>query len=161
MKPIPGVYERKEITYRIHIPDQDPLEFIAQGDVQTVKKIDDHTVELTIHAIPIPEQTEPSDSPGQEFLQASEFLQSEDANVKKHADAAAGDAKDPAEIARAMEKYVRDKLDKKNFSTALASAAEVAANLEGTAPSTPSSWLPCSERKKFPPAWRWALSMSN
>ena len=30
-----------------------------------------------------------------------------------------------------MEKYVRDKLEKKNFSTALASAAEVAEKLEG------------------------------
>ena len=131
VKPITGVYERKEITYKIHIPDQDPVEFIAEGDAQSVKKIDDHTVELTIRALPIPEETEPSESPGKEFLQASEFLQSEDANVQKHAEAAAGDAKAPAEIARAMEKYVRNTLNKKNFSTALASAAEVAKNLEG------------------------------
>ncbi|MDX1968726.1 MAG: transglutaminase-like domain-containing protein, partial [Planctomycetaceae bacterium] len=38
---------------------------------------------------------------------------------------------DPAAIAKAMESYVRTNLKNKNFSTALASAGEVARNLEG------------------------------
>lgn len=131
VKPIPGLYDRKEITYRVHIPDQDPAEFLAVDDVQSVKKIDDHTVELTVVPLPIPPVSKTSDSPGPEFLQASEFLQVDDKNVQRHANAAAGKLTDPAQIAKAMERYVRDKLDKKNFSTALASAAEVAENLEG------------------------------
>jgi hypothetical protein len=131
VRPIPGVHERNEITYRIHIPDQNPLEFLAAGDAQAVKKLDDHTAELTIRAIPIPERGETSASPGAEYLQSSEFLQADDANVRRHAEEAAGTLTDPAHIAAAMEKYVRDKLEKKNFSTALASAAEVAEKLEG------------------------------
>lgn len=129
--PISGIYDRKEITYRIHLPDQDPTDFLAQDDVQSVKRIDDHTVELSIRTLPIPETTQPSTSPGDEYLKSSDDLQLDDPNVKRHADAAAGTLTDPAQIARAMEKYVREKLEKKNFSTALASAAEVAASLEG------------------------------
>lgn len=133
VKPIPGVHDRREITYRVHIPDQDPKEYLAQDDVQSVKKIDDHTAELKIRSLAIPDKGASSKSPGKEYLQATDFLQSDDEKVRKLADEAAGDAKDkdPSSIAKAMEKYVSHKLEKKNFSTALASAAEVAENLEG------------------------------
>jgi hypothetical protein len=131
VKPLPGVHDREEITYRIRIPDQDPTEFLARGDVQSVQRVDAHTADVTIRAVPIPDKSEPSPSPGPEYLASSEFLQSDDPKVKEHAEAAAKDLADSAQIARAMEKYVRDKLNKKNFSTALASAAEVAEKLEG------------------------------
>ncbi len=131
VKPIPGLRDREEITYRIHLPGQNPSEYVAADDVQSIKPIDDQTIELTIRPLPIPKKGDVSNSPGPEFLQASEFLQSEDGTVRKLADEAAGKETDPAAIARAMEKFVRNKLDKKNFSTALASAAEVAKNLEG------------------------------
>lgn len=129
--PIPGVHDQQTIAYRISIPDQDPLEFLVQDDVQTIKKIDDHTAELTINALEIPDKAVVSDPPGKEFLEPSEYLQSDDAKVREHAEAAAKDLTEPGAIALAMERYVRDRLDKKNFSTALASASEVAENLEG------------------------------
>jgi hypothetical protein len=131
VQPIPGARERDEITYRVRNRDQDPSEFLADGGPQSVKKIDNHTAELTVKAIPIPEHSRPSKSPGKEFLASSDYIQAEDENVKRHAAKAAGDLTDPAQIARAMEKYVHDKLETKNFSTALASAAEVAEKLEG------------------------------
>ena len=49
----------------------------------------------------------------------------------KHAEAATGDATALWDIALRMESYVHDNLKKKNFSTALATAAEVAESLEG------------------------------
>ncbi|HTN02317.1 MAG TPA: transglutaminase-like domain-containing protein, partial [Planctomycetaceae bacterium] len=42
-----------------------------------------------------------------------------------------GDATDPVEKCRRMEKYVAETLKNKNFSTAMASAGEVARTLEG------------------------------
>lgn len=131
VQPIPNIHKRQEITYRISVPDHDPAEFLAQDDVQTVKKIDEHTAELTIRALSVPETTVSAAGPDREFLDPSEFLQSDDENVRRHALAAAGQETEPGKIALAMEKYVHEKLTQKNFSTALASAAEVAKSLEG------------------------------
>ncbi len=131
VKPIPGVHDRKEITYRIEIPDQDPGQFLAADDVQTVTKLDDHSAELTIRALAVPDQSVSADSPGKEYLESTEYLQAEDSDVRRHADEAAGKETSPGKIALAMEKYVRDHLTQKNFSTALASAAEVARTMEG------------------------------
>ena len=85
---------------------------------------------MTVTSLPIPEKATilPGDA---EFLAPSQYLQSDDERVKQHAEKAAGDAKDPAQITRRMEKYVYEKLEKKNFSTAMASAGEVARTLEG------------------------------
>jgi transglutaminase-like putative cysteine protease len=58
-------------------------------------------------------------------------LQSRDQAVVEHADRASAGETDPSRIATRLEKYVHDKLTKKNFSTAMASAAEVAQSMEG------------------------------
>jgi len=66
-----------------------------------------------------------------DFLKSTGFLQTEDARVKDHARKAAAGSADPGTVAVRIEKYVHKELKKKNFSTALASAAEVARSLEG------------------------------
>lgn len=123
-------YATKSAVYRVTIPDEDPSKAIPSGDTQAVKKISDHVAELTVTAIPLPVSATVGKA-DDEFLKPTRYLQSDDASVQKHATDAAGTLTDPAAIARAMESYVRRRLDKKNFSTALASAAEVAKNLEG------------------------------
>ncbi len=130
VKPLLKGHESKRIVYRVTIPGQNPVDVIPLGDTQTIKSIDNETAELTVISLPIPKTAVVAAVPS-EFLESSQYLQWEDERVRKHADRAAGDATDPAEIARRMEKYVQAKLDKKNFSTAMASAAEVAQSLEG------------------------------
>ncbi len=130
VKPLLKVHDTKRVVYRVTIVGQNPAEVIPVGDTQSIKKIDDETAELTVIALPIP-PTATVGQVGAEFLESSQYLQRDDERVRKHADLAAKDATDPAEIARRMEKYVHEKLDKKNFSTALASAGEVARTLEG------------------------------
>jgi transglutaminase-like putative cysteine protease len=66
-----------------------------------------------------------------EYLAATRFVQIDDARVREHATRAAAGQTDRVKIALRMERYVHEKLAKKNFSTALASAAEVARSLEG------------------------------
>lgn len=130
VKPLLKVHDSKRIVYRVKIADQNPVDVIPVGDTQSIKPIGPETVELTVIALPIP-QAAKIGQVGAVFLEASQYLQRDDARVKKHAGLAAGDATDPAEIARRMEKYVHHKLDKKNFSTAMASAGEVAETMEG------------------------------
>ena len=85
--------------------------------------------------MPIPSAAElakaPSKAIEEQFLASSQYLQRDDELVQQHAKKAAGDATNPALIARQMEQYVQKTLTKKNFSTAMASAGEVAKSLEG------------------------------
>jgi transglutaminase-like putative cysteine protease len=127
---IPKPYETKRGVYKITIRDDNPTKVLPAGDTQSLKGINVETAELTVTALAIPAKSE-FEQPGKEFLQSTRFLQADDEKVQAHAEAATKGLTDAAVMARAMELYVRDKLTKKNFSTALASAGEVARNLEG------------------------------
>ena len=130
VKPLLKGHETKRIVYRVEITDQDPLELIPAGGTQTLKRLSPESAELTVISLPIPKPAT-AGTAAAEYLESSQYLQRDDERVQKHAARAAGDATDAGEIARRMENYVREKLNKKNFSTAMASAAEVARNLEG------------------------------
>ncbi len=123
-------YDTKKVVYSIKIRDDNPSKVLPTGDTQSLKSTGPETAELTVIALPIP-ATSPPEKIGDEYLRPTRFLQSDDERVIEHAKLAAGSLTDAAPIARAMEKYVRDKLTNKNFSTALASAGEVARSLEG------------------------------
>jgi transglutaminase-like putative cysteine protease len=128
---IPNPYATKKVVYRITIADDNPTKVLPTGETQSVKPGgSDDTAELTVTAVPLP-QSAKIQPVADEFTKSTSYLQSDDEKVQEHAKLAAGDLTDPAQIARAMEKYVRDKLTNKNFSTALASAGEVARKLEG------------------------------
>ncbi|MBX3440110.1 MAG: transglutaminase domain-containing protein, partial [Planctomycetaceae bacterium] len=93
---------------------------------------DDQTVRLTVRSVNLDMAPAADAAPVDEaFLRPSRYLESNHPKVVAHAEAAAANQGTPADIARAMEAYVHDKLSEKNFSTALATAAEVASNLEG------------------------------
>lgn len=130
VKPILKGHETKKIVYNVTIKDQDPANVIPAGDTQKLKKISADTAELTVISIPIPQSAKVGKI-ADEFLESSQYLQCKDDRVQMRARSAAGNATDPAEIAWRMEKYVHEKLTKKDFSTAMASAAEVAEKMEG------------------------------
>lgn len=130
VNPILKSHDTKKIVYKVTIEEQDPTKIIPEGDTQSIKRISDDTAELTVISLPIPTMAKPGQVDN-EFLEPSQYLQATDERVKNHANRAAGDVTDPGEIARRMEKYVYERLDKKNFSTAMASAGEVAKSMEG------------------------------
>ncbi|MBT4863987.1 MAG: transglutaminase family protein [Planctomycetaceae bacterium] len=128
--PIPKGHGSRKVVYQITTPGEDAAEFLVADKTQSVKRISDETIELTVAPPALPENAKVVEAKP-EFLESSAFLQCTDENVIEHADKAAGEETDPVEIARRMEKYVSTTLTNKNFSTAMASAAEVAKNLEG------------------------------
>ena len=130
VKPILKGHESKRIVYRVTIANQNPVDAIPTGDTQTIKRLTDETAELTVVSIPIPASAKVG-RVAAEFLESSQYLQRDDERVQTRATNAAGNATDPAEIAWRMEKYVHEKLVNKDFSTAMASAAEVAEKMEG------------------------------
>ncbi|MEX2288346.1 MAG: transglutaminase family protein [Planctomycetaceae bacterium] len=125
-----GGHRTTKAVYRISIPGNDPAKSFPEGPTQHAKKVDNGTIELTVTALAIP--TLAKRIPGQpEYLMPTRFLQSDDSHVIEHARHAASGHGNPVDVAVSLEKYVHRKLAKKNFSTALASAAEVAKTLEG------------------------------
>lgn len=129
-KPIARPYATQRVVYRITLPGADPSNVIPKGDSQQVTPVSEHVAEVTVTALPLTTPSRVGDV-ADEFLKPTGYLQSDDERVIAHARAAAGALTDPAAIAEAMEIYVHKKLTQKNFSTALASAGEVARTLEG------------------------------
>ncbi len=128
--PIAKGHRSRKVVYHITTPGEDPAEFLVADKTQSVKRISDEAIELTVAPPALPEDAKVVETKP-EFLESSAFLQCTDNRVIEHAEKAAGEETNPVEIARRMEKYVSTTLTNKNFSTAMASAAEVAKNLEG------------------------------
>jgi len=124
--------ETRAVRYRVSLPAENPVDVLATGVTQTVRPIDDRTVELTVRS-EIPPATPPADAQPVEprYIQPSQFLQSEDPVVVELAESVAGDETDAWKVALALEQLVHRKVKNKNFSTLMASAAEVAKSLSG------------------------------
>src|SRR5262249_1099210 len=132
-RPIKDPRKTRRVVYRITIPNEDPQKILSSGLAQKIAPIDAHTVDLNVDAISPPDEppAEDENRPGKEFLTPNSYLQSDDELVQKHAAEAAGDEDDPWKAAQLMERWVSVNLKLKNFTTLLASAAEVAKNLSG------------------------------
>lgn len=123
-------HQQPKLSYRVIARQGDPSRIFPAGSQQGVRKIDEQTAVIEARASSFPDARS-TRSPGLEFQEPSAYIQSEDATVQKHANAAVGDEKHPSRRAKLMEAYVYRQVKAKNFSTALASAAEVARTLEG------------------------------
>lgn len=129
--PILDAHRKKRIVYKVSTADESPERFLVAGGTQQIRPLTANSVELTVVRKPIPPANSKPVSTDPKFLAPTRFLQSRDSLVVEHAEQAASGETDPCRIAALMEKYVHKRLSKKNFSTAMASAAEVAKHLEG------------------------------
>ncbi|MGE0376077.1 MAG: transglutaminase family protein [Planctomycetaceae bacterium] len=134
VEPISRAHQRKRIVYELSVERPHIMDALPEGDTQSVTAVDDQTVRVTVTSAKVAAD-EPSAQKEQSvdgaYRGPSRYLECQHPQVAAHAKAAAGTLQAPAQIALAMEKYVHEKLVEKNFSTALATAAEVASNLEG------------------------------
>lgn len=130
VKPIPNAHGTANAVYEITLTDGDPAKLLPEGDTQKVESLGDHRARLTVQKAQVP-TTFPEAKIAAEFLEPTQFLQSDDPRVIEHATKAVGQETNAWKQAVAMEQYVHKQLKKKNFSTALASAGEVAKNMEG------------------------------
>lgn len=130
--PIQRAHDSQEIVYFVALKGHNPATEIPTSDTQTIKSTGPETAELTVTAArPTAAAADPAKTVAASFSTPNRYLQSDDPRVIKHAEAAAAGATAPWDVAVKMEQYVHETLNKKNFSTALATAAEVAESLEG------------------------------
>ena len=126
---VPDVHSAEKVVYRVTVEGRDAAELFPETDSQHVEPNADGSATVTETRVPVPPDARAGDAP--ELTKPTRYLQSDDPKVIAHADAAAGALTDAGAIASACERYVAATLKDKNFSTALASAAEVAESLEG------------------------------
>jgi transglutaminase-like putative cysteine protease len=125
--------ETRRVRYRVHVPGEDPAEVLAEGPTQKIRRVDPNTVELEVLSLRPGDTIDggPSREPEKRFSQPNKFLQSDDRRVVELAKRGVGQAESPVDQSIALERWVRDNVKDKNFSTLMASAAEVAEKLSG------------------------------
>jgi hypothetical protein len=134
-RPLLHPHETKQVTYHIHLGDGDPAKVFVVGSTQAVKSLDAHTAEVTVFAVrpgaKDGNRAAPADPPTKEDLAPNGFIQSDDPLIVADAKKAAGAETDPWKVATALERFVYQDVNKKDFSQAFASASEVARTHEG------------------------------
>ena len=136
---IEHAHSTREVRYRVTLKSGDPTSVFVSGWTQRVRPLDEHAAEVTVRgiapaAIAAAAEAEgwPADEePTAADRQPNNLVQSDDATVKALAAEAAGNETRPVEVALRLEKFVGERIKSKNFSQALATAAEVAKSLEG------------------------------
>ncbi|QDU39764.1 Transglutaminase-like superfamily protein [Maioricimonas rarisocia] len=127
-------FETERVRYRITVEGGVQKDDFPEGPTQQREVVSDDVVELTVTSIrPAAEEDSPSSSspPGPDFLSSTRFLECKDPRIVELAAEGVEPGGTDAEVAMALEKFVHRKIRTKDFSTALATASEVARSLEG------------------------------
>lgn len=133
-RPLEDARQTHVARYRVELDSGDPSTIFAAGPTQHVKSTGPHTAEVTITSLDpeAPMCEGASGAATDADRQPSGMIQSDDPRIVEMAREAAGDRTTPGEIAIALEEFVSNKMRaKRSYSTAFASAADVARTLEG------------------------------
>ncbi len=131
---IPTPHKTSRVVYRATLASDSPADVFATSGSQEVKKVDDHTAEITVTAITanVPKDLTPARTkPTPSDREPNSMIQSDDAEIVRMAkDVAPGEA-DLWTLAQSLEQYVHRAITEKNFSQAFSTAAQVAKTREG------------------------------
>ena len=125
----------RQSRYKIKLEGADPAAMLVESASQAVRSLGPETAEVTVYALRPGDKNgnakAPADRPDREDILPNNMIQSDDPIIVAMAEEAAGDLKERWQIAVALEKYVKKYITEKDFTTAFASAAEVAQSRQG------------------------------
>lgn len=135
-RPLANPHASKRARYRVELAGGDPASIFESAPGQRVKSTGPNSAEITVFALR--PDTPPADGdiptvapPTEADRQPNRLIQSDDPKIVAMAREAAGDEQDPWKAAAALERYVNKVVEEKNYSTAFASASEVAESRQG------------------------------
>lgn len=132
--PIADAHHSQYARYLVRLKDGDAATSFPTAASQSVKKLEAGAAEIAVTAVrpstPLPVDFKPT-PPSDGDKRPSALVQSDDAEVKKLAEAVGGNVADPWDVAVRGEKLVHEKMRSVDFSTAFATAAETAKTLTG------------------------------
>ncbi len=125
-----------QANYRVTLKEDDPAILFASGATQQAVSLAPHVANVTVWragpgTLPARADLVAEPAPGPEYLASSSLVQCDDAAVKELAANVTSGTPGSAERATALAAAVHGAIAKKNFTQALASAAEVARRREG------------------------------
>jgi transglutaminase-like putative cysteine protease len=127
-------HDTQRVVYRARLDAGDPLTAFAAGPAQSIHPIDRQTVEVVVRAIRPGKPSKldsPDVAPASDDTAANNLIQSDSPRILEIAGRVVPDESDPWKVAQALEAFVHRSMRVKEFSPALATAAEVAETLEG------------------------------
>ena len=128
-------HDTRRIVYRLRLEGGDPCDAFPSGDSQSIGPVDKNTARATVWSIrpgtDWGNRDAADDPPTDDDREPNALIQSDDPLVIKMTEEAIGDEKDLWKAAIAMESHVSGHMTKSGFSTAFASAAEVAKSRKG------------------------------
>jgi len=149
-RPIADAHRTRRIEYLVTLEDADPAAVFVSDESQQVEPLDEHRARIVVRALRPAEDRSTADGsesghragssagvqsagreaaagvPGDEYLRPNSFIQSDDPKVVALARQAAGETDTPWTKAVALERFVHEHIESKDFSQSFASAAEVA-----------------------------------
>lgn len=134
VKPISQAHQRRQIVYELRLERPGLLVEIPSGLTQSVDRLGEQAYRITVTSVRPTSLKPPAADPptvDDKYLRSSRELECGHPAVVRLAHDAAGERVEPVAIAVAMERFVHQQVRSKNFSTAQATAAEVARTLEG------------------------------
>ena len=130
----PNLHLAKSLTYNIKC-SKDPLKFFPNRTNQTVRSAVALECDITVFSVLpgslLPESLVKQDPPTDADRDPSPMIQSADPLIVELAHQCAPEETDPWRLAVALERFVHDKIERKDFSRAFATAAEVAKTPRG------------------------------
>jgi hypothetical protein len=130
----PNLHLAKSLTYNIKC-SKDPLKLFPNRTNQTVRSAVALECDVTVYSVtpgsPLPESLAKQDPPTDAERDPSPMIQSADPLIVELAHQCAPEETDPWKLAVALERFVHDKIERKDFSRSFATAAEVAKTPRG------------------------------
>lgn len=131
-RPLTNTGKSRAATYNITLGGSDPASVFPNDQRQQFTPgASAGTGQLVVRTDSPTSGSPSAEAPGAQYLQANPLINSDDAVVRSLAKRATGGKTDPWQQAVAIQDWVFKNMRRKNFSTAFASAKEVARNLEG------------------------------
>jgi transglutaminase-like putative cysteine protease len=127
-------HRTRRVVYRVRMKDGNPMEVFASGPRQHMQREDEHTARLVVRGRGLrdtADSTDATDRPTREDREPNSFVQSNDEQIQRLAREAAAGEEDERRLAAALERYVGRFVQRRDFSQALATAAEVAVTRQG------------------------------
>ncbi len=134
---LPRAHQSKRIRYRVRLREGNPADAFATGPSQQVKRTGAKSAEIIVTAIrpgaasAIGPAASGASQPTEDDLKPGSFIQSDDPRIVSMAASVAPKEQDRWRLAKALEGYVHRAIEKKDFKVVFATAAEVAASLQG------------------------------
>ncbi len=127
-------HQARKIVFRVTFAKEieDPSVMFSQGDSrQEITNASGRTLELTVTAVRTPPRKSSDEAVSKEYLTSNFFINCDDKLVRQYAHQAVGDITDPWAKARAIERWVKQRMRPMTFTEAMATADHVAKTLTG------------------------------